>query len=401
MTATNSIPFSQPPLESSRLDEKNRKALVNRQPPSAPKFVVGKPNVLNRELFLERVKQVLDTAIHTNDGPFVRQLEGLVQELLAVPYCLAVANATQALELLLESVAIDGEVIVPSFTFVATVHAVVRSNLTPVFCDVDSRGLIDCDHLEQLISSRTRCILPVNVYGNVCDISRLKEIADKHKLALIYDSAHALGVKTGGLAVGGFGDAEVFSLHATKFISGFEGGLITTRSPELAASLKMARNFGFVDYDAVESMGTNAKLSEIQAAMALTNLECMPEIIAHNRQIFDIYKQALQPPLYLIEPSPAEESNFQYVPVRCPAAFRDAIVKSLMADGILARRYFFPGVHRMKAYQHMQVVLPQTDILANSVICLPTGRAISTDDAQLIASAANVAAAAAQKSITF
>jgi dTDP-4-amino-4,6-dideoxygalactose transaminase len=360
--------------------------------PLKPKYVVGKPNILDRALFLERVEQILDTAIHTNDGPFARRLEDLVKEELDVQHCIALANATLALELLLQSLNKVGEVIVPSFTFVATAHSIVRSGLTPIFCDVDERGLIDCDHVERLINKSTACILPVNVYGNVCNVARLKTISQKCDIPVIYDSAHALGVKENGIRLGGFGAAEVFSLHATKFISGFEGGLITTNSAELADKLRSARNFGFAGYDAVESIGTNAKLSEIHAAMALTNLEKLEQIIAHNRDLFDIYSSRLKPPLQLICPADSEQSNYQYVPVLCPPELRNHILSELFNKSIFARRYFYPGVHRMGAYQHLNLHLPRTESLSESVICLPTGSAISQADAALIAETINQAA---------
>lgn len=388
MTFLKSVPKSTP-LDQSTLNQTSN-GLIPTAVPAAPKYVVGRPNVLDRQLFLKRVEELLDNEIHTNDGPFVRQLEELAKETLAVKHCIATSNATVALELVLQSLDTAGQVIVPSFTFVATAHAIIRSNLTPVFCDVDDRGLIDCDHVEQLINGSTACIMPVNVYGNVCDVDRLQHLSEKHGIPLIYDSAHALGVKKSGTAVGNFGNAEVFSLHATKFISGFEGGLITTASSELAQKLKEARNFGFVGYDAVESVGTNAKLSEIHAAMALTNLENLQKIVDHNRLIFRTYQERLSPPLRLICPSNMEQSTYQYVPVICPANLRNHMIAELFAKNIFARRYFYPGVHRMDSYKHLGVQLPQTEELSESVICLPAGLSISVTDAASIADAINL-----------
>ncbi len=352
---------------------------------------VGKPNVPNRDLFIERVQQILDSGIHTNDGPFVRAVESFIKQEFGVKHCLAVANATLGLELALQSLSVSGEVIVPSFTFAATVHAIIRAGLTPVFSEVDNRGQIDCSHVESLINENTCCILPVNTYGYTCDVEKLSKISKQANLSLIYDSAHSLCVKRDNKYLGGFGDAEVFSLHATKFISGFEGGLITTNSDEIAKRIRLARNFGFVDYDTIVYIGTNAKMSEVHAAMALTNLEHMQELIEHNKEIYSIYKNSIAAPFALLEPSSHESSNFQYVVVICPTNSREYLLEELWSREILARRYFYPGMHKMSPFQANKVVLPVTDSLAEAVLCLPNGLSVSVADAENISNILNKA----------
>jgi len=355
-------------------------------------YVVGKPNVLDRNAFIECVKEILDSGIHTNDGPFVRALESFISRMITTKYCLAVSNATIGLELVLQALSLSGEVIVPSFTFTATVHAIVRSGLKPVFCEVDARGQIDCNHLESLITKNTCCLLPVNLYGYTCNLDRLARIANQNNLPLIYDSAHALGVRYKNQYIGSFGSAEVFSLHSTKFISGFEGGLIVTNSDMIAEAVKLLRNFGFVDYDKIDCLGTNGKLSEIHAAMALTNLKRMDELIEHNNTIYQTYKAAIASPLSLLGPLPEEYSNYQYVVVLCPEKNREYILSKLWHEGVLARRYFYPGVHKMKPYERLHSSLPATEQLANSVICLPTGLSVTISDAQKISKILNNAA---------
>jgi len=346
---------------------------------------VGSPNILDRSIFLKRVERILDQKMFSNDGPLVRELETSVAERLDIPHVIAVSNATIGLELVLETFPKKGEIILPSFTFVATAHAVKRMGFTPVFSDVTSDfGLLDPEQVKRLITPKTVALLPVNVYGNICDIDALTRISCEHSLKLIFDSAHVLGVRHKGIYAGTFGQAEVFSLHATKFINGFEGGLIATTDEDLAAALRRARNFGFVGYDQVNSIGTNAKLSEIHAAMALTNFEHFEEIIRHNKRIHDAYKRRLPSWMQLIGFPVHTESNFQYVVARCSGLKRDPLVKYLHGHRVLVRRYFYPGVHRMAPYSDDHHHLPVTEELSESVICLPTGQDINEDTVSYI-----------------
>lgn len=361
-----------------------------------PIFVVGKPSVLNRDRFLERVTEILDSVCHTNDGPLVRELEAFAAHTFKVEHCVAVANATLGLELLMHALELppNSKVIVPSFTFVASVHAIVRCNLQPVFCDVDERGLIDCDQIERLIDSETCAILAVNLFGFSCDINRLGSIAEKNKLQLIFDSAHGVGVKHRGRSLGANGTAEVFSLHATKIISGFEGGLITCTSDVLASKLALARNFGFSGYDTVIDIGTNAKLSEIHAAMALSNFEQLDAAISHNQSVFAEYqKQLNMASELLLTPVETESSNYQYVALRCPTGTRDHILSELIKNRVFARRYFYPGVHAMKPYSKTKRYLPVTEKLSAEILCLPTGTSVRVEDVAFISDIVNTAIA--------
>ncbi len=338
---------------------------------------VGKPNVLNREKFIRRVNEILDTKLFSNNGPFVLQLEQEVATRLGVAHCVSVSNATIGLEIALEALDLKGKVITPSFTFVATAHSIARMGLQPVFCDVDpTTGLLDLDKLEELLTPDVSAVMWVNVYGNVGDVQRLDSICKQRKIRLIFDSAHALGVSLNGKFVGGFGDLEVFSLHATKFITGFEGGLITTNNDQIATKLKLIRNFGFSGYDQVIALGTNAKLSEIHAAMALTNFECMDEIVEHNKMLFYAYDAMLPSSCTLVKFLPGLSPNYQYVVARVPRELRNSIVDHLHAHNVLVRKYFYPGVHKFPPYSDNPVLLPHTDELAESVICFPTGQEI-------------------------
>jgi len=350
------------------------------------KLTVGRPNVMNRQRFLERVEQILDSKSFTNDGPFVRELEQSVCTLFAVKHCIAVANATLGLEITLSALNVTGEVIVPSFTFVATAHAIRRIGAEPVFCDISKLSYsLDVSMVEAAITERTTAIVAVNLYGGLADLERLADIANKYKLHLIYDSAHSLGTKWKGNWTGSLGDAEVFSLHGTKFINGFEGGLITTNNDELAKRCALLRNFCFTGYDQVSDIGTNAKLSEIHAAMALTNFECMDEIIAKNKTNYSWYKRYLPDQAKLLSFDEKIESNYQYVVVILPdAASRDAIQEHLLHNDIFVRKYFYPGIHQFECYRQEGLVLPVTEDIAARVLCFPTGQEITEEDVKHI-----------------
>ena len=261
---------------------------------STMKYAVGRPNIMNREKFMERVERMLDTKSMTNDGPFVRALEASICSTFDVKHCVAVANATLGLEIVLDALKLKGEIIIPSFTFVATAHAVKRIGAKPVFCDISKSSLaLDVDAVERLITEHTSAIMPVNIYGGLSDLDAFAALADKYKLKLVYDSAHSLGTKWRNSWTSSFGDAEIFSLHATKFINGFEGGLIATNDEALAKECALLRNFCFTGYDQVGGIGTNAKVSEIHAAMALTNLECLDDILHINKKVYAWYQEFL------------------------------------------------------------------------------------------------------------
>jgi len=352
---------------------------------------VGRPNIGNRERFLDRANDMFDRLWLTNNGPYVDEFERQIAAICDVPHVIAVCNATIGLELVVRSLGLSGQVIVPSFTFVATAHALQWLGVTPVFCDVDpATHTIDPARVEELITPATTAIFAVHTWGRSCDVEALQAIADRRGLRLVFDAAHAFAGSHRGRMIGSFGDAEVFSFHATKFLNSFEGGAITTRDPELAAKLRNMRNFGFAGLDRVISLGTNGKMTEISAAMGLTSLESMHHFIEVNRSNYRAYLRALNgiPGLKIYEQPDDSHANFQYVVVEIDESeaglSRDQLVEILMAEGIVARRYFFPGVHNMEPYRSsmpgVSARLRQTERLADSVLQLPTGTAMSESD---------------------
>ncbi len=357
---------------------------------------VGRPNVGDRARLQERIDGMLDARWFSNGGPLVREFEEKIARHLGVKHCIATCNGTTALMLAIRALDLRGEVIVPSFTFVATAHALQWQQTTPVFCDIDpATHNADPASVARLITPRTTGIIGVHLWGRPCDTDALGEIARRHKLKLLYDASHAFACTSGGEFVGRFGDAEVFSFHATKFLNAFEGGAIATQDDALAEKLRLMRNFGFTGMDCVEHIGMNAKMTEVCAAMGLTGLESIAQFIAVNRRNHAGYRTQLGGirGLKVAAYDDAERSNFQYVilevdPDEC-ALTRDELLAVLHADHILARRYFFPGCHRMEPYRtlspHAGLALPETERLAERVLALPTGTAVSHRDIELVA----------------
>jgi dTDP-4-amino-4,6-dideoxygalactose transaminase len=363
-------------------------AIFGGPPAFAERLHVGRPNLGDRRRLQERIDDILDSRWLTNQGKYVRDFEHRVAELAGVRQCVATCNGTIALEIAIRALGLTGEVIVPSFTFVATAHALQWQGVQPVFCDIDPRTHnIDPACIEPLITPRTTGIIGVHVWGRPCDIERLEDIARRHRLRLLFDAAHALGCSYRGRPIGSFGDAEVFSFHATKFVNAFEGGAVVTNHADLAARIRLMSNFGFIGYDDVVCLGTNGKMSEVSAAMGLTSLESLGEFIAVNRRNYEIYRDELAdvPGIEIVRYDETEKLNCQYVLIRVNAArmvvSRDDLVSILHAENIMVRRYFYPGCHRMEPYRSRSPVpsLPHTEALAQSIVSLPTGLCVDPD----------------------
>lgn len=346
---------------------------------------VGRPNVGNREQLLARINDMLDRHWLSNNGPFVQELEQKLARYLDVKHCIAVCNATVALEIAARALGLRGEVILPSFTFIASAHALQWLGITPVFCDVDLlTHNIDPLKVENLITQNTTGILGVHVWGRACHIEILSSIAKKHRLKLMFDAAHAFGCTHQGKMIGGFGELEVFSFHATKFFNSFEGGAITTNNDELAKKLQGMRNFGFAGLDNVINIGTNGKMSEVSAAMGLTSLESMDEFIETNYNNYLAYSSGLDgiSGIRLIKYSEKEKNNYQYIVIEIDEGItglsRDSLVKILHAENVRARRYFYPGCHQMEPYRSNfpNAGLAETEKLTLKVLQLPTGTAV-------------------------
>jgi dTDP-4-amino-4,6-dideoxygalactose transaminase len=370
-------------------------AILGGRPSFETPLHVGSPNIGDRDRLRQRFDDILDRKVLSNGGPYVREFERRVADLVGVRHCIATANGTLALEIAIRAMGLSGEVIVPSFTFVATAHALQWQEITPVFCDINPETCnIDPERVVELITPRTSGIIGVHLWGRPCNTQALVEIAREQNLRLLYDASHAFGCSHRGRMIGSFGDAEVFSFHATKFINTFEGGAILTKSDELAEKARLMRNFGFVTYDKVSHVGTNGKMNEMSGAMGLTSLENIDEFIEVNRSNYLAYSEGLAnvPGLRVLEHDESERCNYQYVVVEVDEdeskIDRDQIVQVLTAEGVLARRYFHPGCHRMEPYRsyfpHAALLLPVTEKQSARVFSLPTGTSVGEEQIRRI-----------------
>lgn len=369
-------------------------ALAGGEPAFREAVHVGGPNTPGKRRFLRSVREIFHRNQLTNNGPLVQKLESDVASYLGVDHCVAVANGTVALEMTLKALELDGEVIVPAYTFIASAHAIAWSGLTPVFVDIDpDTHLIDADAVRRVITPRTSAILAVHLWGRSADSTALTELAEEFGLRLVFDAAHAFGSTNNGVRIGGAGNAEIFSFHATKFFNTFEGGAITTNDDALAQRLRLTRNFGFDGFDSVSSLGTNAKMHEISAAMGLANLQHLEEIMRINSRNRACYIQGLSgvPGVRVLPYDDAETNNNQYVVLEVlenSGRSRDDLVHALHAENVMARKYFWPACHRMAPYRDQPPSdgwsLPATEAVADRVIVLPTGMGVSVRDVAAI-----------------
>ena len=356
---------------------------------------VGRPNLGDRLRLQERINTLLDARWLSNRGQFVQELEQRLAEMIGAKHCIVTCNATIALEITIRALELTGEVIIPAFTFVATAHALQWQQITPVFCDIEgATHNIDTRKIEALITPRTTGILAVHLWGQPCAIEELQAIADKRKLKLLFDAAHAFGSRYRGKIIGTFGQAEVLSFHATKIVNAGEGGAVVTNDDALAARIRAMKNFGFTDFDQVSLLGTNGKMSELAAAMGLTNLESFSEFTSANRRNFHAYEKYLSgiPGLRLLHFDDANSPNYHYVVTEIDAAemglSRDQIMAVLHAENILARRYFYPGAHRMEPYRskfpEAASLLPVTTAVSDRILVFPTGTVVQPADVEKI-----------------
>jgi dTDP-4-amino-4,6-dideoxygalactose transaminase len=365
-------------------------AVCGGRPNFVEKLHVGRPNLGDRARFLERVNQILDDRWLTNYGRSVQDFEQRIAGLAGVKHCVAMCNATVALEMTIRALELSGEVIVPSFTFIATAHILQWQGIKPVFADIDpATHNVDPADVEQKITPRTSAILGVHLWGRACNVEALTQIAARHRLRLLFDAAHAFGCSYNRGTIGRFGDAEIFSFHATKVVNSFEGGAVVTNNDLLAKKLRLMHNFGFAGYDNVTMLGLNGKMTEVCAAMGITSIEAMPSIVALNRRNWEAYREGLTGlrGISILQYNPLETNNYHYVVIEIDAdeasLNRDELLAVLAEENVLARKYFWPGCHRMEPYKSLypdaQRFLPQTEHIAAQVMTLPTGQTITSE----------------------
>lgn len=342
---------------------------------------VTRPSLPPFEEYCAEIRKIWDSRILTNMGEVHEAFREALSHYLEAPGTVLFANGHLALEGALAALRLPpgAEVITTPFSFVSTTHAIVRSGFQPVFCDVlEEDGTLDPAGLEALVTERTAAILPVHVYGHICDVDRIGEIARRHGLKVLYDAAHAFGVRYRGLAAVRYGDASVLSFHATKVFSTIEGGAVCTPDFTLLKALEDAKNFGIRDEEHCAAVGGNAKLNEFQAAMGLCNLRHIQKEMARRHALAELYRARLagRPGLRLPAPRAGIEPNDAYFPVFFPTReMRDRVHSRLSEAGVRARKYFFPLIPDLDCYAGSAAAaaarIPVARRLAAGVLCLP------------------------------
>lgn len=334
------------------------------------------------EEYCGEIKELWDSHWLTNMGAKHAELQKELEDYLDCKHVILYTNGHLALENIITAMQFPkgGEVITTPFTFISTTHAIVRNGLKPVFCDVDPDNYtIDAEKIEDLITEKTVAILPVHVYGNICNIERIKDIADRYKLKIIYDAAHSFAVKYNGVSSANFGDASMFSFHATKVFHTIEGGAVCIHNDEFVDTMNDMKNFGIRGPERVAFVGGNAKMNEFQAAMGICNLRHIEEEISKRKRVYERYRNHLDDVtgIKLCSPQKNVESNYAYFPVVFDGyiASRDEIYDLLHKNGIIARKYFYPLTNGVECYANLSTAgtekTPVAAYLADRVLTLP------------------------------
>lgn len=341
--------------------------------------------------YINEIKDLWETHWLTNMGQKHEKLEKELSEYLNTPNITLFTNGHAALEYCLGAFNLSGEVITTPFTFASTTHAIVRNGLEPVFCDINENDYtIDANKIESLITDKTSAIVPVHVYGNICKVNEIKRIADKYNLAVIYDAAHAFGVTVNGEGIANFGDASMFSFHATKVFNTIEGGAVTFKNPELGELLNNLKNFGIAGPDFIKYIGGNAKMNEFQAAMGLCNLRHVDEEIKKREVIVKRYIGNLNgiKGIKLIKPQPGVKYNYSYFAVVFDGykLTRDEVCNVLQKNNIFSRKYFYPLTNSFECYKDRFNVLytPIAKYIAERVLTLPLYADLSLEEVDRI-----------------
>jgi dTDP-4-amino-4,6-dideoxygalactose transaminase len=350
---------------------------------------IARPAVAHPERVARDVQAIVESGVLTN-GPYVRELERRAASYLGVRHCIAVASCTSGLMLVLRAAKLTGDVVIPSFTFAATAHAVAWNGLRPVFADVDKGTLtLDPDAVLRSIGTRTSAILATHVYGTPADIDGLESVAAEHGIRLIFDAAHAFGSLHGSRRIGGFGDAEVFSLSPTKVVAAGEGGIIATNDDVLAERCRIGRDYGNPgDYDC-RLIGLNARMSELHAALALASVDDLDARLDERNRLAEMYRDALSRVAGITFPSirTGDRSTYKDFTVLVhedsARTTADELSRALRLDGIETKRYYDPPVHRMRCYQYLggtTETLPVTEVASKCVLTLPLWSGMSPSE---------------------
>ena len=356
-------------------------------------ILVTRSSIPELEEYIEEIKTIWDSHWLTNMGPKHKELQKQLLEYLAVDNLELLVNGHMALELTLQAMNLQGEVITTPFTFASTTHAIVRNGLTPVFCDIDpDTYTMDVSKIERLITDRTCAIMPVHVYGNICDMEEIDRIAKKYDLKVIYDAAHTFGETYKGHGIGSFGDASCFSFHATKVFNSIEGGAVCYRDKHMGNLLYELKNFGIHGPEDVDGVGANAKMNEFCAAMGICNLRHVDAEIEKRKKVVERYRERLDgvEGLKLNADQKDVKSNYAYFPVvfdeKLFGASRNEVFEKLAENGIGARKYFYPLTNTFAAF-HGKYNVEDTPValhISKRILTLPLYADLALEDVDRI-----------------
>lgn len=358
-------------------------------------ITVTKPFLPPLEEFTPYLEQIWERGQLTNNGPFHRQFEAELAQYLGVKYVSLFTNATIALVTALQALRITGEVITTPYSFVASTHSLWWNNIKPVFVDVEADDCnLDPEKIEAAITPKTTAILPVHVYGNPCNVQRIKEIADRYRLKVIYDACHTFGVTIKDEPVVNFGDLSVMSFHATKVFNTFEGGAIISHDESMKKHIDFLKNFGFAGETTVVEPGINGKMSEIQSAMGLLQLKHVDENIKKRQQITIQYRECLHTVegIHFLNDKPDVKYCYPYFPIFVDeekyGMSRDALYEKLKENDIYGRRYFYPLISQFPIYRGIESSqkgkMPVAETFTEQVICLPLYPELQSDIIEFI-----------------
>ena len=357
---------------------------------------VTQPNLPPLQELIPFLEEIWTNKILTNGGPFHQRLEKELCEYLGVEHISLFTNGTIALVTALQALNIKGEVITTPYSFVATSHSLLWNGIKPVFVDIDPNTLnLDPSKIEKAITPQTTAIMPVHCYGHPCDVEAISKIADKHHLKVIYDAAHAFGVKDAGGSILRHGDLSMLSFHATKVFNTFEGGAIVCPDAQTKLRIDQLKNFGFVDEVTVVAAGINGKMSELNAAIGLLQLKSLDDMIQKRKAIDARYREALAgvKGIYCLGDAGEKVANYSYFPILVGDEYpidREALYQKLKNHGVYARRYFYPLISDFPMYSHLPSALkenlPIATEVANKVLCLPIYPSLDTSDIERIVS---------------
>lgn len=356
------------------------------------KILVTQSSMPTLEEYTEEIKSIFETKWLTNMGEKHKELQKQLEDYLKVKHLTLFTNGHMALYTSIKALKLQGEVITTPFTFVSTTHAITQNGLTPVFCDIEpDTYTMDATKIESLITDKTCAIVPVHVYGNVCNVEEIEKIAKKHNLKVVYDAAHAFGVKYKNKGIGNFGDLAMFSFHATKVFNTIEGGGVAYNDDKLERELNLLKNFGITGPETTEEIGMNAKMNEFQAAMGICNLRHIETAIGKRKKVVEEYRKRLTnvKGIKLSKIQKDVESNYAYFPIVFEENFvktRDDVMEELAKNNIFTRKYFYPLITDMECYnkQYDSSKTPIAKYISNRVLTLPLFEGLSLEDVNRI-----------------